>query len=152
MSAVKTGQIFAIKFSRLPSVGGTPGLVVLAIDTTKGAGPLRKLGSLTDVALRGRLAHYDLHPANEVAAIRKALGKENGSVTVYETWSSLARCLQFWHGFGGSQIQPVEWTCEKCAAANRADVGASVGETFARACRCGTVKKITTTARLARAL
>ena len=149
---IKPQQIFAIQFRRLPRVDGAAGLVLASIDTSNGASPPRKIGLLTDVALRGRLAHYDLHNANEVAAIRKALGQDNGRVTVYEGWSGLGSCLQFWHGFGGSQIQPVEWTCEKCTAANRADVGASVGEIFSRACKCGTVKKITTTARLARAI
>lgn len=149
---IKTQQIFAIEFRRLPRVEGSVGLVLASIDTTNGASAPRKIGMLTDVALRGRLAHYDLHNANEVAAIRKALGQDNGRFTVYEGWSGLATCLRFWHSFVGSQIQPIEWTCEKCSASNRADVGASVGETFARACKCGAVKKITTTARLARAI
>jgi hypothetical protein len=149
---IKTQQVFAIEFRRLPRVEGAVGLVLASIDTSNGVSAPRKIGLLTDVALRGRLAHYDLHNANEVAAIRKALGQDNGRVTVYEGWSGLASCLRFWHSFVGSQIQPVEWICDKCAASNRTDVGASVGETFSRACKCGAVKKITTTARLARAI
>src|SRR6266542_6990571 len=140
---MKTQQIFAIKFSRLPRVGDSAGLILLHIDTSNGAEPPRRIGALTDVALRGRLAHYDLHSANEVAAIRQALGQDRGQVTVYEGWSGLGSCLQFWHSFVGSQIRPVEWTCETCSAPNRADVGASVGETFPRACKCGKVKRIT---------
>jgi hypothetical protein len=42
----------------------------------------------------------------------------------------------------------VEWTCEGCSALNRLDVGASVGETYSRACRCGRVKQITTTSHI----
>jgi hypothetical protein len=140
---MKTQQIFAIKFRRLPKVDDLPGLVVLAIDKPDGTGP-RRLGTLTDVALRSRLAHYDLHPANEVAAIRKALQADHGHVTVHEGWPGLGSCLQFWLDFVGSRIRPIEWTCERCATANREDVGASVGETYSRACKCGKVKRITT--------
>ena len=82
----------------------------------------------------------------QVAAVAAHLGLK--CVTVQENWSGLGSCLQFWHDFVGSQIRPVEWTCEKCAAVNREDVGASVGETFSRACRCGKVKRITTVAYL----
>ena len=145
---MKTKQIFAIKFSRLPRVDESPGLVLLTIDASNGVGKTRKIGTVTDVALRGRLAHFDLHSANEVAAIRQALRTDLGHVTVHEGWSGLGSCLQFWHDFVGSQIRPVEWTCERCATVNREEVGASVGETFSRACRCGKVKRITTLAYL----
>jgi hypothetical protein len=147
--AMKTQQIFAIQFSRQPRVDDSPGLVLLAIDASNGAGPARRLGALTDVALRGRLAHYDLHSANEVAAIRRALGPDHGHFTVHEGWSGLGSCLQFWHDFIGSQIRPVEWTCDRCAAPHRESVGASVGETYSRACKCGKIKRITTVANLA---
>lgn len=145
---MKTQQVFALKFSRLPKVDDSPGLVLLAIDASDGVGPPRKIGALTDVALRGRIAHYDLHSANEVAAIRQALRPDDGHVTVHEGWSGLGSCLHFWHDFVGSQIRPVEWTCERCAALNRENVGASVGETFSRACKCGKIKRITTAAHL----
>lgn len=144
---MKTQQIFAIEFSRLPRVDESPGLVLLTIDGSNGA-PRRKIGIITDVALRGRLAHYDLHSANEVAAIRQALRADHGHVTVHEGWSGLGSCLQFWHDFMGSQIRPVEWTCERCGAVNRENVGASVGETFSRACKCGKIKRITTVSHL----
>lgn len=145
---MKTQQIFAIRLSRLPRVENTPGLILLAIDTSNGAGPFRRIGTVTDVALRGRLAHHDLHSANEVAAIRQALSQDHGEATVYEGWSGAGSCLQFWHGFGGSQIRPIEWTCEGCAKPQHQDVGASVGETFLHACKCGTVKGTTATPRL----
>ncbi len=145
---MKTRQIFAIRFSRLPKVDDLPGLVLLAIEVSDGGAPPRKLGALTDVALRGRLAHFDLHSANEVAAIRQALRPDHGQFTVHEGWSGLSSCLQFWHDFTGSQIRPFEWTCERCAALNRASVGASVGETFSRACKCGKIKRITAAAHL----
>jgi hypothetical protein len=145
---MKKQEVFSIRFSRLPKVDETPGLVTLAIDASDGVGPARRLGSLTDVALRGRIAHYDLHGANEVAAIRQALRSDNGQITVREGWSGLGSCLHFWHDFVGSQIRPIEWTCEKCAVINRENVGASVGETFSRACKCGKIKKITTAAHL----
>ena len=137
-------QTFAIELRRLPRVDGSPGLVFLTIDASMGNGKARRVGALTDVALRGRLAHFDLHSANEVAAIRQALGPDNGRITVHEGWSGLGSCVQFWRDFVGSQVRPVEWACERCAAVNRIDVGSSVGETFSRACRCGMVKRITT--------
>jgi hypothetical protein len=144
----KTKQVFAITCSRLPRVDDSPGLVFLTIEGSDGLRAPRKVGAVTDVALRGRLAHFDLHSANEVAAIRQALRADDGQVTVHEGWSSLGSCLQFWHDFVGSQIRPVEWTCEKCASPNRVEVGASVGETYSRACSCGRVKRITTAAYL----
>jgi hypothetical protein len=144
---MKTQQIFAILFSRQPRVDESPGLVSLAIHEAAGAVP-RKIGALTDVALRGRLAHFDIHSANEVAAIRRALGADCGQVTVHEGWSGLTSCLHFWQDFVGSQIRSVEWTCERCSVVNREDVGSSVGETYSRACRCGRVKRITTTSQL----
>ncbi|MFY9551471.1 MAG: hypothetical protein WAU32_10000 [Thermoanaerobaculia bacterium] len=145
---MKTQQVFAIKFSRQPRVDESPGLVYLTIDGSNGVGPPRKVGALTDVALRGRLAHYDLHSANEVAAIRQALRPDHGHVTVHEGWSGLGSCLQFWHDFTGSQIRVVEWTCERCSALNRENVGSSVGETYSRACKCGKIRRITTAAHL----
>jgi len=140
---MKTQQIFALKFSRLPKLDETPGLIVLTIDASYGVGPPRMVGALTDTALRGRLGHYDLHSANELAAIRKALEPDSGEVTVHESWSGLGSCLQFWHGFIGSQIRSVEWTCEVCRSLNREEVGASVGETYSRACQCGKIERIT---------
>lgn len=147
---MKTRQVFALKFCRLPKVDDTPGLILLTIDLSRGVGRPRKVGVLTDIALRGRLGHYDLHSANELAALRKALQPDRGQVTVHEGWSGLSSCLRFWHDFAGSQIRPVEWICEVCAAVNREDVGASVGETYSRACRCGRIERITTISLLPR--
>ncbi|HEY2797421.1 MAG TPA: hypothetical protein VGK26_05990 [Thermoanaerobaculia bacterium] len=144
---MKAHQIFAIRFNRLPKVDNAPGLILLAIDTSNGASPPRRIGVLTDAALRSRLAHYDLHSANEVAAIRKALAQDRGQATTYEGWSGAGSCVQFWHDFVGSQIRPMDWTCEHCSALNQQNVGASVGEAFARACKCGKVKHITVTSR-----
>jgi hypothetical protein len=141
-------QDFAIQFRRLPRVDESPGLVLLAIHASTGLKPPRRIGVLTDVALRGRLAHFDLHSANELAAIRQALRPDNGQVTVHEGWSGAGSCLQYWHDFVGSEVRPIEWTCERCSAVNRIDVGASVGETFSRACKCGKVQRITTAAHL----
>jgi hypothetical protein len=141
---MKTQQIFALKFCRLPRVDDTAGLILLTIDASHGVERPHKVGALTDVALRGRLGHYDLHSANELAVIRTALQSDRGEVTVHESWSGLSSCLKFWHGFIGSQIRPVEWICEECAAPNREDVGANLGETYSRACQCGKIERITT--------
>jgi hypothetical protein len=140
---MKTQQVFAIAFRRLPRVDDLPGLISLTIDSDGGARPSRKMGSLTDVALRGRLAHWDLHSAIEVAAIRRALGADQGQATVHEGWSDLESCLRFWQGFAGSVIRPVEWTCGRCSAVHRESLGASVGETVSRRCQCGTIKRLT---------
>ena len=146
---MKTQQVFTIHFLRQPRVDELPGLVSLAIGTAPGTAPPREIGALTDVALRGRLAHFDIHSANEVAAIRKALGTDSGQTAVHEGWPGLASCLRFWQDFMGSRIRTVEWTCERCSAVNREHVGSSVGETYSRACRCGRVKRITTASSLA---
>jgi hypothetical protein len=145
---VRARQVFAIRFRRLPGVEGAAGLVSLTVGESDGPAPHRKVGALTDVALRGRLGHYSLHSANEIAAIRSALRQDEGQITIHEGWAGLASCLRFWHDFPGSQIRRVEWTCEECGSVNAEDVGASVGETFPRACRCGKVKRITTVAYL----
>jgi hypothetical protein len=137
-------QTFAIVLSRLPAVDNAPGLISFLVDITgSGASAAARPGTLTDAALRGRLAHFDAHSANEVAAVRKALSAENGRVTVYESWSGANGCLQFWHGFIGSQIRPIAWACEACGAANRDSIGGSVGESFLRRCGCGQSTRIT---------
>lgn len=141
-SSANTHQTFAVLLTRLAKVDDTPGLILLQVDAGAGEPPTR-MGTLTDAALRGRLSHFDLHSANEVATIRQALKNEKGRTTLYESWPSLDGCLQFWYSFFGSQIRPVEWTCEKCGAANREDVGSSAGETFSRACGCGQAQSIT---------
>jgi hypothetical protein len=145
---MRAQQILALKLCRLPAVDEAPGLILLMVDVSDGVDPPRQVGVLTDVALRGRLGHYDLHSANELAAIRKALQTESGQITIHETWSGLGSCLRFWHEFVGSQIRPVEWTCEGCAALNRQDVGSNVGETSSHSCKCGRVERITTTSPL----
>ena len=146
---MRAQQILALKLSRLPAVDEKPGLILLTVDVSDGADPPRQVGVLTDVALRGRLGHYDLHSANELAAIRKALQPESGQITIHETWAGPGSCLRFWHDFVGSQIRPVEWICEGCSALNRLDVGASVGETSSHSCKCGRIERITATSPLA---
>jgi len=136
-------QTFAIVLSRLPAVDNVPGLITFLVDATEAPSAPAKAGTLTDAALRGRLAHFDAHSANEVAAVRKALSLENGRITVYESWFGMRDCLQFWHGFIGSQIRPIAWVCEACGAANRDSIGGSVGESFLRRCGCGQATRIT---------
>ena len=136
-------QTIAIVLSRLPAVDNVPGLITFLVDTALAPSAPEKAGTLTDAALRGRLAHFDAHSANEVAAVRKALASENGRITVYESWSGVKVCLQFWHGFIGSQIRPIAWACEACGTANRDSIGGSVGESFLRRCGCGQATRIT---------
>ncbi len=136
-------RTFAIDLSRLPAVENAQGLISFFVNVDGRPTAPAQTGTLTDAALRGRLAHFDAHSANEVAAIRKALAAENGQVTVYENWSGPNGCLQFWHGFIGSQIRPIAWTCETCGTANRDSIGGSVGESFLRRCACGQATRIT---------
>jgi hypothetical protein len=148
MKTQKKNETFGIVLTRLPKVRETPGLIQITVGDPGGTKAPRRLGNLTDAALRSRLAHFDAHSANEVAALRQELKKDRGQTTVYESWSGIASCLHFWHGFVGSQIRPIEWVCEKCGAPHREDVGATVGESFLRPCKCGQIKTITVTTRL----
>jgi hypothetical protein len=140
-----SAQKIAILLSRFPKVADAPrpGLIRLSVNTSEGAAPPVRVGTLTDAALRGRLAHFDQHSANEIAAVRQALGKDEGSVTVHETWSGLHSCLQFWSGFIGSRIQTFAWRCEKCGSNADERVGGVVGESFALRCPCGEIKEAT---------
>ncbi len=142
-AAINTPQSFAIVLRRLPRVEDAPGLISLMMDTSGGAKPPTRIGTLTDAAVRGRLAQFDVHSANEIAAVRKALSTESGQATLYESWPGLNGCLQFWKGFVGSQICSIAWTCEKCGASDRESIGGSVGESFLRRCACGQVSRIT---------
>ena len=135
-------QPVAIVLSRLPGVDHSPGLIVFSIETGA-ARPAGRQGMLTDAALRSRLAYFDAHSANEIAAIRKALSADNGRTTVYEDWPELGSCVRFWYGFAGSKIRPIEFACESCGKQDRDSVGGSVGESFLRVCECGRVSRIT---------
>ena len=145
---MKEALTFGIRLTRLPRVADTPGLICLTVDAPGTPPAQRRMGNLTDAALRGRLAHYNLHSANEVAAIRQALREEKGEATAFERWSGLGSCVEFWSGFPGSQIRSIDWSCEECGAANRETVGATVGESFLRLCKCGQARRITVTSRL----
>ena len=135
-------RTFAIVLCRLPAVENVPGLISFLVGSS-GEARVGKTGTLTDAALRGRLAHFDVHSANEIAAVRKALSIESGQATVYENWPALDGCLRFWYGFVGSVIRPIAWTCEACQKENRDSVGGSVGEAFLRRCDCGHVSRVT---------
>ncbi len=132
---------FSIGLTRLARVGEAPGLILLTVGESTSAAP-KKIGLLTDAALRGRLAHFDAHSANEIAAIRQALVAESGHTTVFESWNDLAGCLSFWSGFMGLQIRRIEWTCEACGVAAAENVGGSVGELFPMLCRCGRTTRV----------
>jgi len=136
-------RTFAIELCRLPTMDDRPGLISFLIGGGVAGRLEGKSATLTDAALRGRLAHFDAHSANEIAAVRKALAVENGRTTVYEAWPALDGCLRFWYGFVGSQIRPIESACEACGKLNRGSVGGSVGESFLRRCGCGRVSRIT---------
>ena len=134
---------FTIVLSRQPAFEKVPGLISFQVDGSAGTRAPTRSGNLTDAALRGRLAYFDAHSANEIAAVRQALSVESGQATVYESWPALEGCLRFWYGFIGSVIRPIESTCDSCGKENRESVGGSVGESFLRRCGCGHVSRIT---------
>ncbi len=140
---VSASQTVAILLSRLPRIENTPGLILLRVDASGGATAPTTVGTLTDAALRGRLAHFDLHSANEVAAVRHALAADSGEATVYESWVALENCLQFWYGFTGSRIRIVAWTCGTCGKTRRESIGGTVGETLTLLCACGQALRTT---------
>lgn len=136
-------ETFEIVLLRLPGGSDVPGLIQLRIETSRPERRSRSMGTLTDSGLRGRLAHFDLHSANEIAAIRQALAKDAGEASVRESWPGLEGCVRFWERFTGSQIQQLGWNCAHCAARHEENVGGSVGESFSRRCSCGAVNKVT---------
>src|ERR1022692_3479670 len=101
VTSARPRQEVAILLERLPGIDEAPGLIVSRIDLSKGTKPPRKIGILTDAALRGRLAHFDAHSANQLAAVRQALRPDRGQVTIHETWPLLSTCLRFWQSFAG---------------------------------------------------
>lgn len=138
-----TQQSFTIHLRRLDAVGGSPGLIQMSVRTSEEDGSAAAMGALTDVALRARLAHFDLHPANEIALLRKSLAQSQGQITLRESWPELASCLRFWNGFVGSQIRRMAWTCEKCGRTAGENIGGNVGEIFLSRCPCGQVLRVT---------
>src|SRR5512143_2274310 len=138
---------FAILLSRLPGVASSPGLISFSIETDPKRTSGRE-GMLTDAALRSRLAYFDAHSANEIAAIRKALSADYGKTIVYEDWPQLESCIRFWYGVTGSKIRPIESICESCGKPDRGSVGAIIGETFLRLCGCGRISRITVSSSL----
>jgi hypothetical protein len=116
---------------------GTRGIFALDARTGKLVWQQRGIGQYSPIVadservyMTGSTRVYGLQP-------------ESGQITIHETWSGLGSCLRFWHDFVGSQIRPVEWICEGCAAVNRRNVGSSVGETSSHACKCGRIERIT---------
>jgi len=136
-------QTFTICLRRLDAVGGTPGLIQLSVHPSETTESAETMGALTDVAHRGRLAHFDRHPANEIVLLRKALAKDRGQATLHENWPELASCVRFWNGFVGSQIRRMAWTCEKCGKTAGDLIGGNVGEVFLSRCPCGQVLRVT---------
>jgi hypothetical protein len=138
----QTSQTFEIRLSRLARVGTGPGLIRATVRGTSKK-ELASIGVLTDAALRGRLAHFNAHSANEISAIRQELAKDAGEATTFEKWAGLERCVQFWLGFSGSRIRALAWSCDRCGASDRENVAGTSGESFPRRCRCGQVNRIT---------
>ena len=140
---MNANPVFAIRLRRLRPAADAARLISVSIADSGGKGVARRVGSLTDIALRARLSHWNLHSANEVAALRKALDGEPGESTLYEGWPAFKSCWHFWRDFVGSQVTRLEWNCEGCQSPAERQVGASRGETVPLACKCGTVGRRT---------
>ena len=143
--------VFAIRLRRLRRADDTARLIAVSIADSGGNGVARRIGALTDVALRARPSHWNLHSANELAALRKALDGERGEATLYEGWPALANCWHFWRDFVGSQIARLELSCDGCHSPAERQVGATPGETVPLPCKCGTVGRQTVGSRVASA-
>jgi len=120
--------VFEIELQRLPGVQPFAGMVSLTFRPLGAPGRAIRLGAVTDSALRARVAHFDVHSANEIAALRLALQPDGGRFALTESWSSRDACLRHWFGFLGSKLETVEWKCEKCGAEGVERVGRAVGE------------------------
>jgi hypothetical protein len=142
VSDVTAGPVFAIRFRRLRRGDDAARLVSVTIADSGGKGVARRIGALTDIALRARLAHWNLHSANDLSAVRKTLDGDRGEATLYESWPALASCWHFWRDFVGSQITRLEWSCDGCQSPAGREVGAIRGETVPLACKCGTVGRV----------
>ena len=134
---------YVIGLRRLEPLDGVPGLIEMTVEALGAPGPAPIVGSLTDAALRGRLGHSGTHSTNDIAAIRQALADLDRPVTLHESWLDRTACLLFWSGFGGLQIRRLTWKCAGCGAQVQENIGASVGESIPRRCRCGKVTRIT---------
>jgi len=140
---MKPHPVFAIRLRRMSGPADAARLISIYITEPGESGVARRMGALTDIALRGRLAHWNAHPANEVAALWKALATDGGEATVYEGWPQLMSCWRFWRDFVGSRVVRLEWSCDGCQAPAARQVGAKSGETVVLACRCGTASRMT---------
>jgi len=136
-------QAFAIRFTRLAGGSQQPGLIGLTVQAAGKSSREWRIGALTDAGMRGRLSHFNLHSANQLAAIRHLLSKEKAEASVEESWSGLETCVRFWRGFVGSQIRSLEWTCTDCEKSRREEIGGCVGESFSWVCECGSVNHVT---------
>jgi hypothetical protein len=119
---------FEINLRRLPGVEPLAGMVFLTFRAAGDTGRATVLGKLTDAALRARLAHFDAHSANEIAALRRAVATAGGEFSVRETWKDRDACLRHWYGFTGSRFQALEWKCEKCGDEGVERLGRTAGE------------------------
>jgi len=123
--------VFDLALRRLRPASASPGLISLTVRRPT------ILGTLTDAALRARLAHFDAHSANEIAALRRALDREGGEYAFTEEWRDREEFLKHWCGFLGSPVQPMDWTCEECGDTGAVRLGRAAGEAVQLRCARG---------------
>lgn len=136
---------FEIGLRRLPGIAPLAGMVSLTVRAAGDTSRATLLGKLTDAALRARLAHFDAHSANEIAALRRAMAAAGGEFLVTETWKDRDACLRHWYAFTGSKLQPVDWKCETCGEAGVERLGRAAGEVVHVKCAHGHVVVIAAT-------
>jgi len=136
---------FEIGLRRLQEIAPQPGMVSLTVRVAGATSGVAPLGKLTDAALRARLAHFDAHSANEIAALRRAMAAAGGESSVTETWKDREACLRHWDAFTGSKLNPVEWKCEACGDAGIERLGRAPGELVNVKCAHGHVVVIAAT-------
>jgi len=136
---------FEIGLRRLQDMTPLTGMISLTVREAGETGRATLLGKLTDAALRTRLAHFDVHSANEIAALRRAMAAPGGESSVTETWKDREACLRHWAAFTGSKLNPVEWKCEACGEAGIERLGRAPGELVHIKCARGHVVAIAAT-------
>lgn len=137
VSPANSRVTFDIALLRLPSPAPWPGLIDLTVRRAGENGRPARLGSLTDAALRARLAHFDAHSANEIAALRKALQPEGGEFALTESWKDRDEFLRHWYGFLGSMVHSTDWKCEACGDAGVERLARASGEVVHVRCARG---------------
>lgn len=126
-----------------------PVIVSLRSEGAKPFGP-RKLGLLTEFALRQRLSRTQRRSHEQVdEIIRRLLSEPFECEFVEKSHTSLREALDAWSGVGTpAEVQLVQWSCRKPLCPNplqRAPVAALPDQVILLRCQaCGTLRRVDT--------